>query len=100
MAKDLKRVNKGQAPSLLDSIKANEVIDAINHLRQSKSTSNASASGFTLKTNSEGAIELDVTQSTANAIEEARELNENPLNTMTFTTVENGRYQNITFYVV
>ena len=100
MAKNLTRLNKGQAPTLLDAEKGNELIDSINNLRQSKSTPNANALGFILKTNSEGAITLDVTQSTANAIEEAKEQVQNPYRTKTLTTVENGNYVNITFLIL
>ena len=74
MAQDITRLNAGQAPSLLQADKGNQLIDAINNLRKSKSSSNANASGFTLKVNAEGALEFDVSQSTANAIETAGEV--------------------------
>ena len=99
MAQSLKRLNKGQAPSLLDANKGNELIDAINNLRKAKSSANASAAGFILKANSEGAIEFDLTQSTANAIEEARERDQNPYRTKTLTTVEDGNFVQITFLI-
>ena len=60
MAKQIERLNAGQTPSLLQAAKGNELIDAINSLRNSKSTNSADVAGITLKTTSEGVLELDV----------------------------------------
>lgn len=60
MAKELARLNAGQTPSLLQASKGNELIDAINNLRSSKSTQSADIAGISLKATSEGVLELDV----------------------------------------
>lgn len=94
MAKDIQRLNAGQAPSLLQADKGNELIDAINNLRKSKSTANANASGFILKVNAEGALEFDLTQATANALETAEEIATSgvsaPRGTMDLLVIQGG----------
>lgn len=60
MAKELERLNAGQTPSLLQATKGNELIDAINNLRNSKSTQSADIAGISLKVTGEGVLELDV----------------------------------------
>ena len=70
MAKNIDKLISGQTPSLLQADKGNELIDAINQIRESKSTANAERSGITLKVSSEGALELDVSEATANALVE------------------------------
>lgn len=61
MAKDIERLLAGQAPSLLNTTKGNELIDAINTLRTSRSSMSAESAGIILRVSSEGRIELDVT---------------------------------------
>lgn len=73
MAKNIERLNAGQTPSLLQASKGNELIDAINYLRASKSSADADGSGISLKVTSEGVIELDVSQATANVLAPAQE---------------------------
>ena len=70
MAKNIEKLVAGQTPSLLQADKGNELIDALNQIRESKSTANAERAGMTLKVSSEGALELDVSESTANALTE------------------------------
>lgn len=60
MAKQIERLSSGQTPSLLQATKGNELIDAINNLRNSKSTQSADIAGISLRTTSEGVLELDV----------------------------------------
>jgi len=60
MAKQIERLNAGQTPSLLQASKGNELIDAINNLRNSRSTQSADIAGISLRTTGEGVLELDV----------------------------------------
>ncbi len=65
---NIEKLTSGQTPSLLQASKGNELIDAINHLTNSKSTVNADIGGITLKSTAEGSLELDVSEATANAL--------------------------------
>lgn len=65
MANQIKRLNAGQAPSLLNTQKANELIDKINELTSSSASSLAELAGISLKVSDSGKIELDVTQKVA-----------------------------------
>ncbi len=62
MAKKIKRLNSGQAPSLLNTQKANELIDKINELTDSSASAMAELAGISLKVSDSGKIELDITQ--------------------------------------
>ena len=62
MANQIKRLNAGQAPSLLNTQKANELIDKINELTSSSASSMAELAGISLKVSDSGKIELDITQ--------------------------------------
>lgn len=102
MAKDIERLNAGQTPSLLQADKGNELIDGINNLRKSRSTANANASGFTLRVNAEGALELDVSSTTANAIEEVVQAQGTVglgRTTVQLTTVIDGNFQTFNFVI-
>ena len=82
--------------------KGNELIDGINNLRKSKSTANANASGFTLRVNAEGALELDVSSTTANAIEEVVQAQGTVglgRGTVQLTTVIDGNYAIYNFVI-
>lgn len=68
MAKNLERLNAGQTPSLLQATKGNELIDAINNLRNSRSTQSADIAGISLKVTSEGFLELDVSSDLLEAL--------------------------------
>jgi hypothetical protein len=61
MAEQIERLNAGQTPSLLQAAKGNELIDAINALRKSKSTQSADIAGISLTTKSDGSLELNIT---------------------------------------
>ena len=113
MAKNIERLSSGQAPSLLDASKGNELIDAINTLRNSKSTGSAEVAGIVLKTSAEGALQLDVTSDFMEKLNPQSDDNETQADSgggggglnfetgsITLTTVINGRYENITFVTV
>ena len=64
MAENIQRLNSGQSPTLLQASKGNELIDAINSLRNSKSSQRADSAGISLKVTSGGSLELDVDSDT------------------------------------
>lgn len=100
MAKNIDRLSSGQTPSLLQASKGNELIDAINAVRKSKSSANANAAGISLKVTGEGSLELDLTQSAANALTEIQQ-STTQLGTgvKTLTTVENGVFVSLNFVI-
>ena len=62
MANKIKQLNAGQAPSLLNTEKANELINKINALTESSASDMAELGGLSLKVSDSGKIELDITQ--------------------------------------
>ena len=100
MAKNIDRLSSGQTPSLLQASKGNELIDAINAVRKSKSSANANGTGISLKVTGEGSLELDLTQSAANALTEIQQ-STTQLGTgvKTLTTVENGVFVSLNFVI-
>jgi hypothetical protein len=97
MANQIKELNAGQAPSLLDTTKANELIKKINALTSSEATSMAELGGLSLKVSDDGKIELDITQETLEALQSSG-LPEG-FNEQIFTTIIDGNYANFSFLV-
>lgn len=62
MAKTIQKLNRGQAPSLINADKGNELISAINALLESGTTQKAELAGITLKVTEGGRLELDISQ--------------------------------------
>jgi len=58
----IQELSSGQAPSLLDARKGNELIKSINGLLESRSSQKAEIAGITLRVLDSGKIELDVSQ--------------------------------------
>ncbi len=62
MANKIQKLISGQTPSLLNTQKANELINKINELTNSSSTDMAELAGMSLKVTDSGKLKLDVTQ--------------------------------------
>lgn len=77
MAKNIDRLASGQAPSLLNASKGNELIDAINNLRNSKSSTSAETAGIILRVSGEGGLELDVTSDFLELLNPQNDVEEN-----------------------
>lgn len=79
MAKRIQPLQSGQAPSLLDANKGNELVNAINGLMSSKSSEKAQISGLNLKVLDTGQIILDVSQETVEILAPSETESENDL---------------------
>lgn len=111
MAKQIEQLNAGQAPTLLDASKGNELINALNSLMSSGSSQKAELAGISLKVLESGRIELDISQEAAEILNppETEEPEEIPTSggggggipsgfaQEQFTTIVNGIAQTRTF---
>lgn len=79
MAKRIQPLQSGQAPSLLDANKGNELVNAINGLMSSKSSEKAQIAGLNLKVLDTGQIILDVSQETVEVLAPSETESENDL---------------------
>jgi len=68
MAKQIPKLNSGQAPSLLNAEKGNELINAINALLTSTASTKAQIAGLSLRVDGNGQIILDATEDLVNII--------------------------------
>ena len=110
MAKKITPLNAGQAPSLLDTTKANEVINTINALTSSSASGMAELGGLSLRVTDEGKIELDISQSALDALQRKEISTPDVVSSgggsipsdyseRSFTTIVNGNYAVFTFLV-
>lgn len=111
MAKKITPLNAGQAPSLLDTTKANEVINTINALTSSSASAMAELGGLSLRVTDEGKIELDISQNALDALQRKEISTPNVVSSSSggsipsdysersFTTIVNGNYAVFTFLV-
>lgn len=110
MAKQITPLNAGQAPSLLDTTKANEVINTINAITSSSASAMAELGGLSLRVTDEGKIELDVSQSALDALQRKEISTPDVVSSSggsipsdyserSFTTIVNGSYAVFTFLV-
>lgn len=96
MANKIKRLNAGQAPSLLNTEKANELIDKINSLTESSATAMAELGGLSLKVSESGKIELDITQ---DALEALTGQGVDGYQNKVFRVIESGNFVDYEFLV-
>lgn len=112
MAK-IQELSSGQAPSLLDARKGNELIKSINGLLESRSSQKAEIAGITLRVLDSGKIELDVSQNVIDMLTPSEEeVDEEPnsgdgngtsfpsgYGEKTFKVIENGNLIDLKFLV-
>ena len=70
MAKRIQKVSRGQAPTLLNADKANELINVVNELSSSECSGKAQSAGFMFKSQGQGGLILDITDSLAEGLGE------------------------------
>lgn len=96
MANKIKRLNAGQAPSLINAQKGNELIDKINSLTESSASAMAELGGISLKSTDSGKLELDITQETLNKLQGD---GVDGFQTKVFRVVESGNFVDYQFLV-
>lgn len=99
MANKIKELNAGQAPSLLDTTKANELIKKINALTSSEASTMAQLGGLSLKVSDDGKIELDISQDALEVLQSSGLGVPEGFAEQNFTTIVNGSWADFTFLV-